>query len=134
MAVGIPTKELHQLGDMNFVGVNLLQDVLHGSHRPGVSPGDAGDGVRVRVAGAGRPGGAHPLLPRAPQLPDAPRRPGYLRLRLRRSRGGRPLVPRHGSAPPTPTWGNVIADGRDYLREAPWICLFPGAAISATVC
>jgi peptide/nickel transport system permease protein len=27
----------------------------------------------------------------------------------------------------------VIAEGRDYLREAPWICLFPGAAISATV-
>ena len=39
-----------------------------------------------------------------------------------------------GPPPPTPTWGNVIADGRDYLREAPWICLFPGAAISATVC
>jgi peptide/nickel transport system permease protein len=38
-----------------------------------------------------------------------------------------------GPPPPTPTWGNVIADGRDYLREAPWICLFPGAAISATV-
>ena len=38
-----------------------------------------------------------------------------------------------GPPPPTPTWGNVIAEGRDYLREAPWICLFPGAAISATV-
>ena len=38
-----------------------------------------------------------------------------------------------GPPPPTPTWGNVIAEGRDYLREAPWICLFPGAAISVTV-
>ena len=38
-----------------------------------------------------------------------------------------------GPPPPTPTWGNIIAEGRDYLREAPWICLFPGAAISATV-
>ena len=38
-----------------------------------------------------------------------------------------------GPPPPTPTWGNVIAEGRDYLREAPWICLFPGAAISLTV-
>jgi peptide/nickel transport system permease protein len=38
-----------------------------------------------------------------------------------------------GPPPPTPTWGNIIADGRDYLREAPWICLFPGAAISVTV-
>jgi len=38
-----------------------------------------------------------------------------------------------GPPPPTPTWGNVIAEGRDYLREASWICLFPGAAISVTV-
>jgi len=38
-----------------------------------------------------------------------------------------------GPPPPAPTWGNVIADGRDYLREAPWICLFPGIAISLTV-
>jgi peptide/nickel transport system permease protein len=38
-----------------------------------------------------------------------------------------------GPPPPAPTWGNIIAEGRDYLREAPWICLFPGAAISLTV-
>jgi peptide/nickel transport system permease protein len=38
-----------------------------------------------------------------------------------------------GPPPPTPTWGNIIAEGRDYLREAPWICVFPGAAISITV-
>ena len=38
-----------------------------------------------------------------------------------------------GPPPPAPTWGNVISDGRDYLREAPWICLFPGIAISITV-
>ena len=38
-----------------------------------------------------------------------------------------------GPPPPTPSWGNIIADGRDYLREAWWICLFPGIAISITV-
>ena len=38
-----------------------------------------------------------------------------------------------GPPPPAPTWGNIIADGRDYLREAAWICLFPGMAISITV-
>lgn len=38
-----------------------------------------------------------------------------------------------GPPPPAPTWGNIIADGRDYLREAAWICLFPGIAISLTV-
>jgi peptide/nickel transport system permease protein len=38
-----------------------------------------------------------------------------------------------GPQPPTPTWGNVIAEGRNYIREAPWIALFPGLAIAATV-
>ena len=38
-----------------------------------------------------------------------------------------------GPPPPTPTFGNVIAEGRDYIREAPWISLFPGIAISIAV-
>jgi peptide/nickel transport system permease protein len=38
-----------------------------------------------------------------------------------------------GPQPPTPTWGNVIAEGRNYVREAPWIALFPGLAIAMTV-
>ncbi len=38
-----------------------------------------------------------------------------------------------GPEPPTPTWGNVIAEGRQYIREAPWITLFPGIAIAMTV-
>ncbi len=38
-----------------------------------------------------------------------------------------------GPPPPTPTWGNVIAEGRNYIREAPWISLFPGLAIGVTV-
>jgi peptide/nickel transport system permease protein len=38
-----------------------------------------------------------------------------------------------GAVPPTPTWGNIIAEGRDYIREAPWISLFPGIAIALTV-
>ncbi|MFM1988660.1 MAG: hypothetical protein RJA99_1617 [Pseudomonadota bacterium] len=35
-----------------------------------------------------------------------------------------------GPPPPTPSWGNIIAEGRDYSVEAWWIMLFPGAAIS----
>jgi peptide/nickel transport system permease protein len=35
-----------------------------------------------------------------------------------------------GPPPPAPTWGNIIADGRDYAVEAWWIMLFPGIAIS----
>lgn len=38
-----------------------------------------------------------------------------------------------GPEPPTPTWGNIIAEGRTYIREAAWIALFPGVAIAMTV-
>jgi peptide/nickel transport system permease protein len=38
-----------------------------------------------------------------------------------------------GPEPPTPTWGNIVAEGRQYIREAPWITLFPGLAIAMTV-
>lgn len=35
-----------------------------------------------------------------------------------------------GPPPPHPSWGNIIAEGRDYAVEAWWIMLFPGIAIS----
>jgi ABC-type dipeptide/oligopeptide/nickel transport system permease subunit len=40
-----------------------------------------------------------------------------------------------GVQPPTPSWGAMIADGRDLaqLRRAPWTSLFPGLAIGAAV-
>jgi ABC-type dipeptide/oligopeptide/nickel transport system permease subunit len=40
-----------------------------------------------------------------------------------------------GVQPPTPSWGAMIADGRDLsqLRSSPWTSLFPGLAIGATV-
>lgn len=38
-----------------------------------------------------------------------------------------------GVQPPTPSWGNMIADGRDYLLAAPWVSVFPGLAITAVV-
>jgi peptide/nickel transport system permease protein len=37
-----------------------------------------------------------------------------------------------GPPPPTPTWGNMIAEGKDYLREASYICFFPGVAVALT--
>lgn len=37
-----------------------------------------------------------------------------------------------GAEPPTPTWGNIIAEGRQYIREAPWITLIPGLALAMT--
>jgi ABC-type dipeptide/oligopeptide/nickel transport system permease subunit len=38
-----------------------------------------------------------------------------------------------GAQPPTPSWGAMVADGRDLLRVAPWISLAPGLAIGAAV-
>ncbi len=40
-----------------------------------------------------------------------------------------------GVQPPTPSWGAMIADGRDLsqLRNSPWTSLFPGLAIGLTV-
>ena len=38
-----------------------------------------------------------------------------------------------GPRPPVPTFGNVIADGRNYLAEAPWICAAPGIAVMLLV-
>ncbi|MSP48955.1 MAG: ABC transporter permease [Alphaproteobacteria bacterium] len=38
-----------------------------------------------------------------------------------------------GAAPPAPTWGNIIAEGRTYMREAEWITLIPGIVLAVTV-
>ncbi len=40
-----------------------------------------------------------------------------------------------GSGIPTdiPSWGNIIAEGRDFFQRAPWIILCPGAFLAATV-
>ena len=38
-----------------------------------------------------------------------------------------------GLQPPTPSWGIMVLDSRNYLSTAPWTLLFPGAMILATV-
>ena len=38
-----------------------------------------------------------------------------------------------GPPPPTPSWGNIIADGRNFIPTAPWISIFPGIVIAITV-
>ena len=38
-----------------------------------------------------------------------------------------------GAVPPTPTWGNIMAEGRQYMIEAPWIITIPGVALMITV-
>lgn len=38
-----------------------------------------------------------------------------------------------GIPPPTPTWGRMMASGRDYLEIAWWMSIFPGIAIAVVV-
>lgn len=38
-----------------------------------------------------------------------------------------------GIQPPAPSWGNMIAGGRDLLVVAPWVALAPGVALVVTV-
>lgn len=38
-----------------------------------------------------------------------------------------------GVQPPTPSWGNILMQGKDVLEIAPWMSTFPGLAILVTV-
>jgi peptide/nickel transport system permease protein len=38
-----------------------------------------------------------------------------------------------GVQPPTASWGNLVADGREYLRSAWWVSLFPGSLVFLSV-
>ncbi|ANX10891.1 peptide ABC transporter permease [Fictibacillus arsenicus] len=38
-----------------------------------------------------------------------------------------------GAQPPTPEWGKMLADSKDFIIQAPWTVLFPGLAIMLTV-
>src|SRR5437667_370242 len=33
-----------------------------------------------------------------------------------------------GVQPPTPSWGTILNEGKEFLAQAPWVSLFPGAA------
>lgn len=37
-----------------------------------------------------------------------------------------------GVQPPTPAWGNMLSDGRNYLMNAWWLATFPGVALAIT--
>jgi peptide/nickel transport system permease protein len=38
-----------------------------------------------------------------------------------------------GVPPFVPSWGNILSEGRLYLQQAPWLVLYPGAAIMLTI-
>jgi peptide/nickel transport system permease protein len=38
-----------------------------------------------------------------------------------------------GVQPPTPSWGNILTSGKDYIGFAWWLSLYPGLAILVTV-
>jgi peptide/nickel transport system permease protein len=38
-----------------------------------------------------------------------------------------------GIQPPDPTWGNMLHNAQRYIREAPWMAVYPGLLIALTV-
>jgi peptide/nickel transport system permease protein len=38
-----------------------------------------------------------------------------------------------GIPPPTPSWGNILSEGRQYIKCCPWLTTFSGLAIMAAV-
>lgn len=38
-----------------------------------------------------------------------------------------------GTQPPDPSLGSMLSEGRDFMREAPWVVVFPGLAIMIAV-
>jgi len=38
-----------------------------------------------------------------------------------------------GVQPPNPAWGRMLAEGRNFFEQAPWMGIFPGLAILVTV-
>ena len=38
-----------------------------------------------------------------------------------------------GGGPDAPTWGNMLRAGKDWMEQAWWVAVFPGAAITLAV-
>ena len=38
-----------------------------------------------------------------------------------------------GVQPPDATWGNILADGKQFIFDAPWITFIPGCSILVVV-
>ncbi len=38
-----------------------------------------------------------------------------------------------GAQPPTPEWGSMLNEGRNFMQSAPWMMIYPGLAIFITV-
>lgn len=39
----------------------------------------------------------------------------------------------YGAPPPTPEWGLLVAEGRDFIAVYPWVSLLPGTALAVVV-
>ena len=38
-----------------------------------------------------------------------------------------------GAPPSVPSWGTMVAEGRNYIEAAPWLMFFPGCCIAIVV-
>jgi peptide/nickel transport system permease protein len=39
----------------------------------------------------------------------------------------------YGVQPPVPTWGNMLQNAQGEMYQAPWLAIFPGVMIFATI-
>ena len=76
---------------------------------------------------------AHYAAACSPQLPAAHYRPGHHDAGLDYSGGSRFELPGHRHHPPTPAWGSMVSDGRDYLLQLPILSFAPGLALMLVV-
>ena len=82
----------------------------------------------------GRPGRAHHRPPPPPERPVGP-----VLVSATLGVAGAILIESSlsflgfGVPPPNATWGNILADGKRYIFDAPWLTLVPGTAILIVV-
>jgi peptide/nickel transport system permease protein len=38
-----------------------------------------------------------------------------------------------GAPPPSPSWGSLLSEGKEFMTKAPWMTYFPGIAIAIAV-
>ena len=108
-----------------------------GDLRPGrPGPGDSFTPDGVRAVGAG--GGLHlepgPLPPSAAECLHPGDRLDHLRARFDDPASSRASASwALGVQPPTPSWGGMLNESRNYIGQAWWSSVMPGAAIMLTV-
>ena len=117
-----------------IAAVAIAADAADGPAGPRRGPQGPRRALRHRRRGRGRGAAPHPPAPRASQRRGA--HGGARRLAPRASDRGRGVaeLPGAGAPPPDPSWGRMLREGTGgFLEAAPWLTLFPAAALTLAV-